>query len=555
MKQRIAVVAVSALTAGVLSVASAPVANAAALDMTIAAAGAASTSTQGVISTSVALGTAIQSLVATGKMLSNGQISVTTAAGAATSAIVVSGGTISACSTTTDTVTLSTDKTTCSSDGNNAAGITAIVRPTAVGTNLVIQGKSTNSSATWSTLRQITISVVASTTVNVFSAADSFLSTETSGQAATNNVDATYTSAAGVTLIPATTVVNGGSGFFGYDLLDSNSQRLVGATIVGTTTGNCTVGAGAAGTYNSAVSSTANSYFRLDQVTANAPTVCVLTVAVNGATVATRTYTMLGELTSIGAPTSQKIVPATGASVATMFKMSALDSAGNLLDNVVMAPVSSYYNAALTTVSNVTTKPGGSASADNGGDVTCSTAGTYKMQMAAVNASVKTILSPVFNITCGGAAVNYTAGLDKASYVPGDIATLTITAVDKSKLTAHDANYLGGDATGTGSTYPVSISGSNLTAVTAPASGDKWTTGSITYKFVVGSTEGSYNMVVDLPKFNSTTYSQTALTVAYKIAASTATVSNADVLKSIVALIASINKQIQALQALILKKK
>jgi len=555
MKQRIAVVAVSALTAGVLSVASAPVANAAALDMTIAAAGAASTSTQGVISTSVALGTAIQSLVATGKMLSNGQISVTTAAGAATSAIVVSGGTISACSTTTDTVTLSTDKTTCSSDGNNAAGITAIVRPTAVGTNLVIQGKSTNSSATWSTLRQITISVVASTTVNVFSAADSFLSTETSGQAATNNVDATYTSAAGVTLIPATTVVNGGSGFFGYDLLDSNSQRLVGATIVGTTTGNCTVGAGAAGTYNSAVSSTANSYFRLDQVTANAPTVCVLTVAVNGATVATRTYTMLGELTSIGAPTSQKIVPATGASVATMFKMSALDSAGNLLDNVVMAPVSSYYNAALTTVSNVTTKPGGSASADNGGDVTCSTAGTYKMQMAAVNASVKTILSPVFNITCGGAAVNYTAGLDKASYVPGDIATLTITAVDKSKLTAHDANYLGGIADGTGTTLAPAISGSNLTAVTAPASTDLFVSGVKTYKFVVGSTEGAYNLVVDLPKFNSTTYSQTALTVAYKIAASTATVSNADVLKSIVALIASINKQIQALQALILKKK
>jgi hypothetical protein len=38
-------------------------------------------------------------------------------------------------------------------------------------------------------------------------------------------------------------------------------------------------------------------------------------------------------------------------------------------------------------------------------------------------------------------------------------------------------------------------------------------------------------------------------------AAPTATVTNADVLKSIVALIASINKQIQALQALILKKK
>jgi len=75
-----------------------------------------------------------------------------------------------------------------------------------------------------------------------------------------------------------------------------------------------------------------------------------------------------------------------------------------------------------------------------------------------------------------------------------------------------------------------------------------------TYKFIVGSTEGSYQLSVDLPKYNSSTYSQTALTVAYAVKASTASVSNADVLKSIVSLIASINKQIQALQKLILKR-
>jgi hypothetical protein len=61
-------------------------------------------------------------------------------------------------------------------------------------------------------------------------------------------------------------------------------------------------------------------------------------------------------------------------------------------------------------------------------------------------------------------------------------------------------------------------------------------------------------MVVDLPEFNSASKPQAAVTAAYKIAATTATVSNADVLKSIVALIASINKQIQALQKLILKR-
>jgi hypothetical protein len=489
-------------------------------------------------------------------MFSNGQLSVTTAAGDATSAIVVTGGTIASCSTTTDTVTLSADRTICSSNGNNAAGITAIVRPAAVGTSLVIEGKSTNSSATWSTLRQVTISVVATSTANSFSAADSFLSTEVSATAATNNVDATYTSAAGVTLIPATTVINGGSGYFGFDVKDSNAQRLVGATIVGTVTGPCVVKAGAdsSGVVASDVTTTANSYFRVNQAVANAPSTCTLTVTVNGTTVATRTYKIVGQLASISVR-DQSIVPATGVAVDNQLYADAKDSAGNLLDNVVMAPVSAYYNASLTTVSNITTKPGGTAATDSAGNVTCSKAGTYKMQLAAVNASVATILSPVFDITCGGAVANYTASLDKASYVPGDIAVLTIRATDSSKLTAHDANYLGGAvADGSTTANPVSISGSNLTPVTAPASTDLFVSGVKTYRFVVGSTEGSYSLVVDLPKFNSSTYSQTAQTVAYKIAASTATVSNADVLKSIVALIASINKQIRALQKLILRR-
>jgi hypothetical protein len=61
-------------------------------------------------------------------------------------------------------------------------------------------------------------------------------------------------------------------------------------------------------------------------------------------------------------------------------------------------------------------------------------------------------------------------------------------------------------------------------------------------------------MVVDLTSLNSSTKPQTAVTLPYKIASGVTTVSNADVLKSIVALIASINKQIQALQKLILKR-
>ena len=104
----------------------------------------------------------------------------------------------------------------------------------------------------------------------------------------------------------------------------------------------------------------------------------------------------------------------------------------------------------------------------------------------------------------------------------------------------------------------MSLSGSQMTLVGAVGT-DKLTSGVKTYKFVVGTTEGSYNMVVDIPLIltatNKTLYGAATQTVAYKVAASTATVSNADVLKSIVSLIASINKQIQALQKLILARR
>jgi hypothetical protein len=91
-----------------------------------------------------------------------------------------------------------------------------------------------------------------------------------------------------------------------------------------------------------------------------------------------------------------------------------------------------------------------------------------------------------------------------------------------------------------------------MTFVTAPTTADLFNSaaGVKTYKLSVGTTEGSF-----VGTFKITGSTDTAAkTVQYKVANSSATVSNADVLKSIVALIASINKQIQALQKLILKR-
>ena len=83
------------------------------------------------------------------------------------------------------------------------------------------------------------------------------------------------------------------------------------------------------------------------------------------------------------------------------------------------------------------------------------------------------------------------------------------------------------------------------------------TTGSKTYQYTVGTTSGltagTYTSIID---FTTLTGAGTAVkaTPTYKLSSGGDTTTNADVLKSIVALIASINKQIQALQKLILKR-
>jgi hypothetical protein len=90
-----------------------------------------------------------------------------------------------------------------------------------------------------------------------------------------------------------------------------------------------------------------------------------------------------------------------------------------------------------------------------------------------------------------------------------------------------------------------------MTLVGTATSTDVFTNGSKTYQFTVGNNAGAYNAVVDLPAYVAT---DSAKVVSYKVVESTATVTNAEVLKMIVALIATINKQIQALTKALKKK-
>ena len=78
-----------------------------------------------------------------------------------------------------------------------------------------------------------------------------------------------------------------------------------------------------------------------------------------------------------------------------------------------------------------------------------------------------------------------------------------------------------------------------------------------TYTFTVGTgtgiTAGSYNAVVDYAAL--TAVAATKQTPGYKVTTGSTDVAFSEILKSVVALIASINKQIQALQKLILNRR
>ena len=97
-----------------------------------------------------------------------------------------------------------------------------------------------------------------------------------------------------------------------------------------------------------------------------------------------------------------------------------------------------------------------------------------------------------------------------------------------------------------------------LTAVTTTGSASMLPSanGSKTYTFTVGTasgmTAGTYTSIIDFTGL--TDVAADKATPTYKLTTASTDVTFTEVLKSVVALIASINKQIQALQKLILKR-
>ena len=596
LRKRIALTATSALFAGMLSIVAAPVATAAAGDAnTLANAGTLngslivatvdSTGTAAVAHSGAAVTAAntadvrskgllvkdsTSGTAQTATVLAGGQLSLY-AQVSTVAAFTASGGSFSSGVTgTMGTVSYGSGNATVLFSGTTSATAIAAIwtAPTTVGTYSVssyvgngVGTVPTLASPAVTLSGRITVTVVAASAGGTYSAVYSACNTATLVLPATG-VDST------------SAVSNNGSWFINFDLDDAYDVSLGSGNIVASATNGGILSLGTSTATSSAgTNSTTVEYgssqlrsVRVDQPTAGAPLTTTVTISFNGTVVCTKTVTIRGEVASLevtdlltGDLSSANASADWGNRDATA-RMGALgyfvakDSAGNIVDQDDTGLVAIDSATLTTLITGATLVLGTSNSTSTGayqGTVawTCgAVASSASLKIKFTNTTSGTVVSsPAFTARCADNPYTYTASYDKASYVQGELAKLTVQFKDSK---GNNANSL---PAGTST-----ITAPMFTFVTATGSASAYSKadGTVVYTFAVGLptgiTDGTYTSTVDFSAL--TAVAATVATPTYKVGTGVAAVSNADVLKSIVALIASINKQIQALQKLILKR-
>jgi len=532
LRKRIALVAVSALGAGLLSVVAVPSANAAgAIDSTAGSVGLLAGPSAGTTTRTAVL-------LSTGTLVisPDGASVAVVSAGASFTGITTGGG---------GADTLTADQT--CADFDNAAD-TASIRPTgAVGTTFTVTTYSETTCAGAATIVDLLTVTIAGTSVSgQLSVANSTVAfTATDGAAATADVSGENTTTVGTPL------------FLNVQLKDAYKAPITstaGALVV-TVSAGAVVGLSAddgavtnGATFTQAVSSAspADINIQVDEATVGTGWSGTITVAYNGVVVATKTGTITGAPAII--TLTNKKVGKTGLSNAAALEYQVTDKAGNI---VVLTATdlkfSSSSNEAVVT--DAVGDGNNSATAAGTAAFTCtSTAGTANLVMQTTLSNASIVKSNSVPVRCGGAAATYTASFDKATYAQGEIATLTVAFKDAKGQAANSYDSVSAN------TADQVITVNQTERVTVHANNAKVNgSGNLVYTFTVGTASGAvagkYQALVSFP----TVATGATQTVAYEIAGS-AGVTNADVLKAIVSLIASINKQIAALQKALLRR-
>jgi hypothetical protein len=568
LKKRIAVVAVSALTAGVLSVASTPVANAAVADpitkadiflLAPASAGSAGAIGQCAIAASAQLADAqtVGTTNSTGTVLAVGAVITFDTATNGSGNLSVTGPAKFALggSVTTGTISQNAKSVGFSDASNNVATLEV----TGAG-DIVVTAKNSLTIGEGSSVKTFSITGVDSCSAgDTPVVANSFFSLRNDPDEEGSTVDET---------MAAADLAYGETQYIAVELKNAYKADLTAPGILTAEgTGAVLIGMNANGTTNLGFAtedaddaSNFDIFVAQNKVLApGAPLTTTVTIKFNGVTMATKTLTFHGVATSI--VVDEVTVGTAGGSLG-KYRFLVKDAAGNNLDTGVgttpahgsiSAAIAGYTTTAASFVSDAAGTVASSGSTKATGTFTCVAAGTGKSgaNTITLGAQIGTTLvkSNEFSARCGDSEVRtFTASMDKAVYSPGEIATLTLSALDRNAATVGDSAVVGA------AFDQISIPGMTIIG-SAISSADVFTNGSKTYKFRVDQAEGAFVGQAQVTVGSSASSAEkVAKTVQYSIKASGTTVTNAEVLKSIVALIASINKQIQALQKLILKR-
>jgi hypothetical protein len=292
-------------------------------------------------------------------------------------------------------------------------------------------------------------------------------------------------------------------------------------------------------------------------LTVSAPTFAPLnttvTISYNGTVIGTKNFTFTGPITkvTVGTPALIKSLN-DAAGTKKVATIAFADAAGN---NIYKDDT--YYPANGFVTDSASDVTGSLAVAPVSGTTgyvdwtSGATAGSKTLIVDYVNTNGVIAVANATTVTAADVANTYTVAYDKSTYHPGDIATLTITFKDSKGNLAYD--YTTDPATG-----PLAGANADMIAagggtISAAPSAANTSLGIKTYKILVGITDGAYNTVVNIKNPTVAFASSQSAQIASFAVASGSTSLN-DVLKGIVSLIASINKQIAALAKLVTKK-
>jgi len=533
LRKRIALVAVSALGVGLLSVAPAMAGAVTSGDIALSDAG----QTSGVCASGASTVSSTPRYIAVG-----GRQDITISTNADGYA-VITGGAKWISGSSTDVINSTQKKLTLNATGTNTLEVTA-----AGPFNVAYYNDSDASAETHYFI------AVASCGAG-YSAATSYAQiNDAAGDTATSNIDA----AADLVIAYNTSGVQ--SSYLDLDLNDAYGVATVttGVSLIATATGGCTVSWTTSDTTGTAIAvdpaGASNDTEDLVILGDNTPRTCRVTVDFGGTTVADKTVYFRGDAASISvsAADSSLVWGAVdgSASGATTNKdalfYTVKDSAGGVIVHSAVPTLSGatggFVQCTLAdgTYARTSSLVYGGATVDAVcNNATVFGAGEFKLKIVRQSDGVA-VYSDVVKATMSKSLYTFSASWDKASYQIGDIMTLTITGKDSGGRMVRDYATL--------DDVEIAVGGASTTV--APTEADYFVNGVKKYKYIAGTTAASYGWTVSI----STGSAMDAIVGNYTITSPAGGVTNAEVLAAIVKLIASINKQIAQLQKQLKKK-